>query len=275
MDGELPLAGRRVLITRAANQGDDLRRRLEALGAEVLHAPLIRIAPPADARPLERACLEITTFDWMVVTSANGAAALATQLARHTAEAGADAAGAGGRFPRVCAVGPATADCLRAHGQHVDLIPEAHRAEGVVGALTKSGVSRGSRVLFVRGEQARDVVGAGLRQLGAEVVEVAAYRTVLEPLDGPGRPPVTSLLRSGGIDAIVFTSGSTVRSFAAAAGAANLRDALESVVVACIGPVTADAVRDAGFAVAVVASSATSSALASALAHHFETEGQP
>jgi uroporphyrinogen-III synthase len=267
-----PLSGRRVLVTRPADQASDLRAALEGFGAEVVHAPAIRIAPAADLQPLDAACHDLTRFHWIVVTSANGAAILIDRVQA----AGTTLASAPGQTaapPRLCAVGPATAALLSRAGVPAALLPREHHAEGLVDALRREGVGPGTRVLVVQGDQARDVVSEGLRRQGVEVTAVVAYRTIEAPLDQPGGPPVSRMLREGALDAVVFTSGSTVRAVLAAAAAADLTEALSTVTVACIGPVTADVARAAGLSVDVVAPEATSVALASALAAHFSGDG--
>jgi uroporphyrinogen-III synthase len=265
-----PLAGRRILITRPAGQADALTHALTMLGATVIHVPLIRIEPPLDPAPLQHACEHLDAFDWIVVTSANAARAV---VARTATAANASHIPAKSRRsthkPGVCAVGLATAACFEGSALRVTLVAGTHTAEGVVEALRSAGVGPQSRVLFARGDQARDVVPHGLRQLGAEVVDVVAYRTVPEPLDRPGGPDVTRMLGDGTVDAVVFTSGSAVRSFVAAMSVVGMRTGTSGAAIACLGPVTADAAREEGLEVAIVASDATSNALADALAQYF------
>jgi uroporphyrinogen III methyltransferase/synthase len=265
-----PLAGRSILVTRPAGQADALTRALTTLGATVIHIPLIRIEPPVDAAPLEQACEHLDGFDWIVVTSANAARALLAHIADDRGGPR-DSTGitSAALRPRVCAVGPGTAACFEGTKLPVALVAGTHRAEGVVDALQGAGVGSGSRVLFVRGDQARDVVPRGLRRLGADVVEVIAYRTVAEPLDRPGQPDVRRMLKEGTIDAIVFTSGSAVRSFVASIGDAGAGTRMAGIAIACLGPVTTDAARAEGLEVSVVAPEATSEALAGALVQYF------
>jgi uroporphyrinogen-III synthase len=263
----LPLAGQRVLVTRARGREADLVRRLEAVGADVVHAPVVEILPPAEEAPLRQLGASLAAFDWLVFTSVHGVDA----FLRHVpagygfAEPGAAAEAR----PRVCAVGPATAERLARGGWPPELVPFVHRAEGVVAALRAAGVGAASRVLFVRGATASDVVPAGVRALGAVVQQVIAYRTAALPLD----PAIAGLLEQGAVDVVIFTSGSTVRHFVAACHARGIVVS-RLPVVACLGPVTAAAARACGLDVAVLAQDTTPAALAEAVVALFKGDGR-
>jgi len=236
-----PLAGRRVLVTRPREQAAELSDALSALGAEVLLAPLIRIAPPADPEPLRRAASDIGRFDWVVLTSANAARALFDAVS---------ASHPGYSLPgtvRFCVIGPATAAQLRTLGLEADLVAEESTAEGVVAALTGAGPLKGLRVLVPGADIGRDYVARTLATLGADVTEVVAYRTMAEdtvPDD------VRQALAAGLVDIVIFTSGSAVRTFAAILGA-DMPAVLQRTAVAVIGPTTANAARELGMAVAI------------------------
>jgi uroporphyrinogen III methyltransferase/synthase len=132
-----PLAGRRVLVTRPREQAAELADRLTALGADVLIAPLIRIAPPSDPEPLQGAVSDIATYDWVVLTSTNGADAFAHALSQGSVSRTVP------RKVRLCAIGPATAAQLATHGLAADLVASESTAEGTVAAMMAVGISAG------------------------------------------------------------------------------------------------------------------------------------
>lgn len=254
----LPLAGVRVVVTRAKAQAAEMVARLEALGAETIAVPTIAIAPPEDPGPLDAACDHIGTFDWVVFTSVNAVARVAERLAA------APAGVRGLERPRLCAVGAVTADALAGHGLRVDLVPDEYRAEGVLRALREQGELTGVRVLLPRGNLARDLLPAELGRAGAEVTTVTAYRTVPAELDGEG-PDVRGMLRERRVDVVTFTSGSSVRNFARALGERQAADLLRHVEVACIGPVTAEAASRLDIATTIMPAESTVPALLEAI----------
>jgi uroporphyrinogen III methyltransferase/synthase len=207
-----PLHGRRVLVTRARAQASGLAARLEALGAEVVQAPAIRIEPlPFQPPVLDR-------YDIVVVTSANGVELLLPGDVRPL------------HGVTVAAIGPATARALRDRGIVPDVVPAEAVSESLLAALGEVG---GRRVLVATAQGARDVLPAGLRERGAHVDVVHLYRTVPEPVDADA-------VRSA--DLITFTSSSTVASLAAVLG----DGALNGLRAASIGPVTSAALREHG-----------------------------
>jgi uroporphyrinogen III methyltransferase / synthase len=233
------LGGRTVAVTRARAQASGLARRLQALGACVVQAPVIRI------RPLPGPPLDPSPYDLVCVTSPNGVAALFERLAA----GGRDARALAGA--RVAAIGPGTAGALAEHGIAADVLPERFLAEALVEALADMPVSR---ALVVRASQARDVLPDALRARGAEVDVLAAYETVAEPLSA------RALQLAREADYITFTSSSTVRFFLEAARAeGDTADAVKEAGVAgpraglspstrivSIGPVTSETLREHG-----------------------------
>jgi uroporphyrinogen-III synthase len=228
-----PLAGKRILITRARHQAGRLAEALEALGAEVLRLPTIEIIPPETYAHLDAVLEVIGGFEWLIVTSANGAAALAARM----------------RFLgipperlqhlQVAAIGPATAVAVGRIGLKVSAMPDEYVAEAVV-AMLKEKVA-GRRVLLTRAAVARDVIPEQLRRCGADIHVVEAYRTVI-PADSIGQ--VRELFGEGKPlpDAVTFTSSSTVTNFFAllAAAGMGLPQGLKAV---SIGPVTTRTLR--------------------------------
>lgn len=225
------MTGPGVVVTRDEGPDGRLRRLLRGLGATVHHWPAIRTGPPEDPEPLDRALASLDGFDWAVVTSRRVADVLA----------GRSVAPPDGLS--VAAVGQSTADALARVGWPADLVADPQTGEALVEALIDRGVGQGTRVLFPASSIARDVVPEGLAAVGAEVVQVVAYRTEPASLD---RAECRRLLAEGGLEVITFTSPSTVRGLEAGLGAELMADArrLQAVV---IGPTTAEAARAAGF----------------------------
>ncbi len=230
-----PLAGRSVVVTRARAQASPLAARLRALGARVVEAPAIRV------EPIDAQLPDLSGFDLLCVTSPNGA--------RRLLELAGDARALAG--PAIAAIGPGTADALRAGGIAADIVPPRAVAESLVEALAGRPVGR---ALVARAEQARDVLPDALRERGAEVEILALYRTVAEPLDG------AALDAARAADYVTFTSASSVRFYCEAAGAP--RDGQQ---IASIGPITSDALRERGLAADIEASEHTPAGLLAAL----------
>jgi uroporphyrinogen III methyltransferase / synthase len=258
-----PLFGRRVLVTRPRDQAVELVDRLTALGAEPILAPMIRILPPDDPAPLLRAAEDPGIFDWIVFTSANAVEAFMKAVLDGHRDLRAL------KGPKLCTVGTGTADRLAEHGITVDVVPEEFRAEAVVAALARYGSLDDARVLLPRSDIGREVIAAQLRDAGALVTEVVAYRTVLEDTQRDDDPDVFGLLLEGRIDVVTFTSASAVRNFVKIYGADPAADLLKKTTVAAIGPVTAEAARQFGIDVTVQPASYTIDGLVDAIAAHF------
>lgn len=278
-----PLAGKTVGITRARHQVSELRSELEELGATVAEFPVSRLTEPSDPAPLAAFVAEPTPVDWVVFTSANGVktffrafeaarspnAAAASSSAPSTpsvppaADAGADASltlpDAAFAGATVVAVGPATAKALAERGVRSVLTPDTFRAEGVADLL-RGRLDPHERVLLVRAEDARTVVADMVRERGAELVDVPAYRTVLRE---DGKKALQDALRAGSLDALTFASSSAVRNtLALLDGDAGL---LADVPLFSIGPLTTATMEELGLAPAGEASSSTIGGLVGAV----------
>ena len=256
-----PLFGRRVLVTRSRDQAPDLVELLELNGADAVEAPVLRIGPPADAGPLERAAAGVRSFDWVVFTSTNAVAALVGQVLADAHDLRALAG------PRVCAVGPGTASRLHRFGVSPDLEPSDHRAGGVVAAMSDTGSLKGARVLLPVAEATADTLGDVLRTAGAEVTDVAAYRATT--VESDAHLDLYRQLLDRRIDAVTFTSANTVRAFVEIYGAEQSPDLLSGTVVATIGHGAADAAARAGIRVDVPAEGTTMAALVDGLISYF------
>jgi uroporphyrinogen III methyltransferase / synthase len=254
-----PLAGRHIAITRPPRQASALAGQLEAMGARVTPLAAIEIEPSADTSRLDAALGQLATYDWIAFTSVNGLEAFAGRLAAR----GSDWAARG--LARVAAIGPATARALERRGVRVDAIPEEYVAEALAEAL---GNVAGQRILLPRADIAREALANTLRLRGAEVTEIAAYRTVVRPL---AAELLARTLGSDRVDAITFTSSSTVRSLVAGLRAAGRepREALDGITLAAIGPITAETLRAEGLAPGLVAEEYTIPGLVRALVKHF------
>jgi len=247
-----PLAGLSVVVTRPRAQSGDLVAGLADAGAEVIVLPVVAVTEPVDPPALEAAAGRAGEYDWIVFTSANAVERFLDLVPDGRALAGA----------RLAAVGPATAAALGARHLVADLVPDDASAEGLVAALAVSAVPAGSgpprgRVLFPRAAGAGDVLAPGLRALGFVVDEVDAYRTVPARASHGAGPD--ALERAAGADVITFTSPSTVDAYLSLSGGRV------PPVVACIGPVTAEAARRAGLGVDVVAAEHTAAGLVAGL----------
>jgi uroporphyrinogen-III synthase len=253
-----PLAGRRIVVTRAERQSGGLRERLEQQGAEVLLLPTIEIVPPESYAPLDEALRAVKQFAWLVVASSNAVRVIGERMAELALPVESLA------HLRCAAVGPSTAEVVRALGLAVEVVPERYVGDALADALADR--VRGQRVLLVRAAVARDVVPDALTAAGAAVTVVDAYRTVV-PADAVKR--AKAIFGAASLpDAAVFTSGSTV---------VHLLDVLRSARLAfppqvkcvSIGPVTSAALRDAGLIVAAEAEMASLDALVDACVRLF------
>ena len=258
-----PLFGRRVLVTRSREQSAEMVDLLEAHGAQAIEAPLINIIPPDEYGPLDEACQNAGSYDWIVFTSANGATAFMDRLLIGPR----DVRGLAGA--RLCAVGPGTAARLTRFGLKVDLVPDDHSADGVVAALKATGPLKGKRVLFPKADLARDTLPEELRAAGAEVTEVVAYRTVTAESDA--HLGIYRQLLDRRIDAVTFSSASAVRAFVSIHGEDQAVDLLNHTIVATIGPVTADAAKRYGITPQIIPATSTVPALIDALVTHFSS----
>lgn len=251
-----PLAGKRVVITRAREQSPDLVAALERQGASVVAFPTVRIEPPADRAPLQAATARVAEYDWVVFTSVNGVSAFLASLA----DFGPASWRASG-MPAVAAVGSATASSLRAGGIEPSLVPDQHVGAALAEALCGRGDLAGARILLPRGDRASPDLPRRLEGCGAEVEEVVAYRTVATRV---GAAAVRTEIDAGRIDAVTFLSSSAVESFVASVGTE-----IGHAVVAVIGPVTAHAGHRQGWPVQVEAREQTVSGLVQGLVDYF------
>lgn len=259
-----PLFGRRILVTRAAEQAGEFSAMLASLGAEVLECPTIRLVPPGSWSALDDAIGRLPGFDWLIFTSVNAVRFFFERL--HALGLDTRALGR----CRVCAVGPKTAAALAPFGLRADLVPADYKAEGVVEAFRAMEMG-GRAVLFPRADKAREVIPPELARMGAEVVAPVAYRNVVPEALPAG---VLEELEGRRIDCVTFTSSSTVANLAAMVGKERLRSLLEGVAIASIGPITSATCRELGLDVAVEPKEYTLAALAEEMVRFFTAKGE-
>jgi uroporphyrinogen-III synthase len=252
-----PLAGRRVVVTRAPEQSAELLDRLRDAGADALSLPMVRFLELTDTAALDQAIALLDEFDWLILTSANAARFFLTrcrELDRWPR----------GEKPKIAVVGPATRASLEATGLRAALVPPTFNSAALVDELAPD--LPGRHVLLPRSDLANRELPEELVGLGAEVTEVVAYRTAApERLDDS----VMGMICQGQVDAVIFFSPSAVRQFSQAPGMQPLTRIGERVALAAVGPVTASAIRKAGALPAVEAPRATSAGVVEALERHF------
>lgn len=247
-----------MLVTRAPHQAAALAGPLEALGAEVLVAPMIDTIDPVSWAPADAMLGVLTSYDWVVLTSTNAVDRFLERLERlGVPRASLDDV-------RIAVVGAATAGRLAEAGITPDLVPADFRAEGLIESFERLGVPSGTRFLLPRAEKAREILPDALRARGAAVDVAVIYRTVPAAPD----PAVIERLRAGEVDVITFTSPSTVRHFISWITAAGLDPAnvLSRAAAASIGPVTTEALRSRGHTVPIEAPESTMGGLVAAIA---------
>jgi len=257
-----PLFGRRVVVTRAREQASEFKSQLTALGAQCIEFPTIEIQPPPSWEPLDKAIKSLSDYHWVIFTSVNGVKFFMDRLK----SAALDVRELKGI--KLAAIGPKTAETLEKFGLTADFIPPEYRAEAILEGLKNENLGR-LRFLLPRAMTARDVLPDTLRKWGAQVDVVPAYQTVLP--DGKSAQ-ILHLLQKEEIDCLTFTSSSTVGNFFGLFKRDEILPLLSKVMVACIGPVTAETAEKFGLKTAVMPSDYTIAALVAAICSHFRTE---
>ncbi len=254
-----PLFGRTIVITRAREQASGFRARLEELGARCIEFPTIAVSPPPSWEPLDRALANLSQYDWIVFTSVNGVRFFMERLSA----AGLDVRALGGR--RLAAIGPKTAEALEKLMLRPDLVPSEYRAEAIIDAFEGKQL-QGVRFLMPRAMVARDVLPDKLREWGAQVDVVPAYRTILPE---ESAPEVAALFKNGDADCLTFTSSSTVTNFFRLLDPGDILPHLKNAAIACIGPITADTAKSFGLEISIMPSQYTIEGLVESIVSHF------
>ena len=238
MGAEQPLSGHRFLVPRAQEQAAKFAALIEAQGGEAVCIPTIEIVPPVSWAPLDLAMRDLDEFDILILTSTNGVEAFFERLFENNQYIGVLT------MLQVVAVGPKTAEALRENRIRPNLVPEDHRAEGVVAELLKQGVA-GKRILYPRAELARPYIIEQLTAAGAEVVAPIAYRTLMPEENAT---QIRAELADGKLDAICLSSPSTFNNLLEMLGA-DARELLAGTRLFSIGPQTSEAIRTQGYQV--------------------------
>ncbi|MFL6465646.1 MAG: uroporphyrinogen-III synthase [Bryobacteraceae bacterium] len=244
-----PLAGVRIVVTRAAHQAEELAGPLRALGANILLLPTIGIGPPENSAPVREAASNCNQYDWIIFTSVNAVEMFAAEMPQ------ASHCGA-----RVAAIGAATAQAAERCGFTVSLIPENYVGESLVEAFAEQDL-HGRRILIPSAAVTRDVVPRELRKLGAHVEVVEAYRNVLPPETAQ---KAANIFREPYPDWVLFASSSAVENLLALTGP----EPLQKVSIGTIGPVTSQTVIKSGLTVTTEATVHSIPGLVDAVIRH-------
>ena len=257
-----PLFGKRIVVTRAREQASGFLANLAELGAECIEFPTIEVVPPESWDALDQGIETLESYQWLLFTSVNGVKYFFTRLER----LGRDVRDLKGI--KIGAIGPKTAEAVHRKGIRSDLVPDEYRAEAVVECF-KKWETKGVRILLPRAALAREILPEELEKMGATVDVVTAYRTVTPDHD-TGR--VREMLEKGEIDMVTFTSSSTVTNFVEMFGpdGPQLQKWMETVAVACIGPITEKTAREKGFSIKVIPPDYTIESLTSSIINFFE-----
>lgn len=256
------LSGKRIVVTRAADQSRELIPALEAQGAQVLLLPLVAFAPPEDWRLLDEQLQKLDTFDAILFLSRNAV----RYLFQRCRQLGIKCEFAPPNAPLIATVGRATEEALRREGWSVDYVAEGHTAESLARELTPR--LMGKNVLLPRGNRGDDVLPNALRQAGARVTEVVAYRTTAPETVAP---EILAAIRSAEVDSVVFASPSAYHNLRDLVSAVDLAEISKRVQFAAVGPTTARAIRESGARIAVEAAEPSAAGIVRALAGYFES----
>ncbi len=255
-----PLFGKRIVVTRSRGQASAFAEKLIDLGATTVEFPTIEVVPPSSWDELDSALNAISTYHWIIFTSANAVKFFMDRLR---------SLGKDLRILKditICAVGPKTAESLESYGLRADLIPAEFKAEGVLKALGGINV-QGLKFLIPRAKVAREIIPEKLRMLGAEVTVATTYENV-KPTSDLDR--VRKLFLDKKISAVTFTSSSTVHNFVEILGQKEYKKLLDGVAVACIGPVTAKTAEEYGMKIDVMPKEYTIPDFVDALADYYK-----
>ncbi|MBI4664788.1 MAG: uroporphyrinogen-III C-methyltransferase [Nitrospinae bacterium] len=254
-----PLFGRKIVVTRAREQASVFADRLKKSGADVIEFPTIETKQPDSWDSLDAAIERLPQFDWVIFTSVNGVRYFLQRLK----ERGSDIRELKG--PQICAIGPKTAEAIENLGVRVAAVPSEYRAEAILGALGGENL-KGKNILIPRAKVAREVLPEELVKLGANVTVAEAYETV-KP--AALKDEMVKLFSENRVDAVTFTSSSTVSNFMDMFGKEEAVRLMNGVKVASIGPITSDTARKFGLEPSIEPKDYTTEALAVALESYY------
>ena len=257
-----PLFGKRIVITRARAQASSLVSKLSGLGAQCIEIPTIKIVPPEDVTPLKQSIENIKNYDWLVFTSVNGVKFFFDTLFDMRKDVRTL-----GHLKFAC-IGPVTKERLQDYGIISDILPETYRAESVIKAFSNIEL-KNRNILLPRAKKARTILPEELTQMGAKVDEVIAYETLL---DIDKKEELITLLQNSKIDAVTFTSSSTVSNFISLLDSKDSRKLLKNVVTASIGPITSETARSLDIEPEIEAGEYTIQGLVDSLLAYYESK---
>ncbi|GAB6098513.1 uroporphyrinogen-III C-methyltransferase [Halanaerocella petrolearia] len=257
-----PLFSKEIVVTRPAGQATSFCQMLSREGAKVIEAPAIEILPPESYQELDSRLERLSNYDWVVFTSVNGVKYVMERLFALDQ----DVRSFGGL--KICAIGSKTAAKLKEYGLVVDYIPADYVSESIIDGLSEQDLTD-QRFLLPRANIARQKLQDGLEELGAEVDNITAYRTI----SGAGNKELVDRLKSNQVDLVTFTSSSTVRNFIKQLGN-NYQELLTDVEIACIGPITAGTVQEYGLEEDIIADEYTIEGLIIAIKNYYNQKSK-
>ncbi len=256
-----PLADRRIVVTRSANQAGSLSGKLRKAGAETVELPLIEILPETNKETVEDVFEELNSYEWLAFTSANGVRYFFDLFFSWFEDIRALG------LVRIAAIGQATASAIEKLHLKVEIVPEKSLSEELAVALEAQQTLDNTKILVVTGNLNRDIVVKHLEEARAIVDTLQVYRTVNSDLS---ELPEAREFRQRGADAIIFTSSSTVKSFSEQAAFLQLENGAVRPVTCSIGPVTSETMREFGMPVNMEAAEQSVKGIVTALITEFE-----
>lgn len=254
---DLPMADRRMLVTRTSDQAPMFSREMKARGAIPVEVPVIALHPPADRTDIKRSLVHLSAYHWIIFTSRNGIRFFFQALHEEKRT-----------FPpnvKVAAVGKKTLQALQEYGVDADVVPDEFVAEKLLEQL-KPLVQPNERILLPRGNLSRKMLAEELADLGADVSDLVCYETVANQ---ENRAALIDTVVKQDIDVLTFTSSSTFQAFVELLEGIDWRSYVQDVKIACIGPITAKTVKEYGLVPDIVAQKYSTSGLLDAIEQFF------
>lgn len=253
-----PMFGKRILVTRTRKQASEFAQVLESLGAEVIEFPTIKIIPPEDWNPVDKAIKNLPSYNWVIFTSVNGVEQFFKRLTEHKLDCRQF------KNAKLAAIGSATAEALKEKGLIADIVPSEYRAEGILDAFSSFDL-KDKHILLARALDARDILPEQLKHHGAIVDVIPVYKTVKPVGTTHGSPDNLKNL-----DVITFASSSSVRNFVEMFSKEELKSIISHTAIAVIGPITAQTARELGLTIAIEATEYTILGLITAILAYFK-----
>ncbi len=260
-----PLFKKQIIVTRADSQASEFSKLLEKKGACPFQFPTIETVPPDSWEGLDKAIQSIEMYDWLIFTSANGVKYFLQRISENQKDVRCL------KGIKLCAIGPKTAKVLEKLGLRIDFVPAEYKAEAIIEGLGSNEV-KGKKILIPRAAVAREVLPEELTKLGATVDVVEAYKTI-QPKRKTGE--IREMLKNKEVDAITFTSSSTVTNFISMFKKEEIIDLLNGVTIACIGPITTDTAEKNGLKVSIIPGDYTIEAFTDAIVNFYQQRRMP